>query len=611
MNTILLNELKAIMALLEAMPRVPAPTPILPGKIDVPESETWDAFPYKNEEFAAWLEYGWEQIETKEYIECGPETPLYKFYIANHLYPKLLEAGYHYISGLRTEDDEAAHLLLKHQLLRLDLIYNIIGNIPGPEDIDVDELSDTFGPYVAEAMLSRIHGFVESIFNYDLLNARHIAFDYGERLRLYVYTEQGWEITQLGQAVRNLPDTEAGAFLLILETMHAMLDQDNWFVSRQRLQWLLDESPVRLNIYATGEEDPLAEELKKDDRWLRRLRWLAIATYVHDYTPYGGDITDFNSRTTEFTPSGQATAEAILASWDHKPGRPSIHSLVDSTQRLGLALSSQTTILEELGHIRKALGDLHFLIRTLQADFKEAQRSFEHQLSELEGEAQRDQAYQQAYEGLHQLVTRSLAQVDDRIREYELELVTQLGEVWDQLGADSQRFLSSAEYLYSEHRGANSLDFAPAAVEYCKVVETELGKRVSRPLLQYLREKVGPKVELKFGGRKCIVSTSANAKPPELGRLAHLLEASRTSKTNQVVRDFLTNHYPPDIQDLILQDLPAKLKQITTEYRNGAAHTEDLPQKKIEEFRAILLGSEDSLEPSLLQQITCIQPVPR
>ena len=588
MNTILLSELKAIMALLETMPRIPAPVPVLAVRVDVPESEIWDAFPYKDEEFAAWLEYEWEQTEEED-IECGcgPGTPIYEYYMENRLYPKLLEAGYHYINGLQTEDDEAARLLLNEEVFGLGLLYNIIADIPQPDEIDLDALTCEFGFTVGEAMVSRIYGFVDAMFNYDLLNARRIAFDYGGRLRLYACTQQGWVVTQLGQTVRSLPDAEAAAFLLILEAVRAVLDQDDWFVSHQRLQWLLDECPVRFDLRALDEESQFVEKLKKDDRWLRRLRWLGIVTYTHDCKPYEAYVIAFNSRVIKLTPSGRATIEAILASWDHKPGRPSILSLVDSIRLLGSPLSPQTAILEELGHILKALGDLHVLVSALRMDFKRVQHSFERQLNELTDEAQRDAAYQQAYEELHQLVVRSLAQEDDRIREYERRLAKRLGEVWYQLGLKSQHFLSSAEYLYSEHRGANFLDFAPAAVEYCKVVEKELGERLSRPLMQH---------------------TGKTARPLTLGQLAHRLEATPDSKDYQTMRDFLSSRYLEEAQGFILQDLPDKLRKITTEYRNGSAHTEALSQEKVEEFRVMLLGSEDNVEPSLLQQIVLIQP---
>ena len=421
MNTILLAELRAIMTVLEAMPRVAAPAPVLPVKVGIPEDMLpGKEYPYTEEEFATWLEYEWKWTEEQQGSDCSPEAPLYKYYMENRLYPKLLEAGYHYISRLQTKDDEATRLLLNDQPLGLWLIYNIIENVPGPEDICADYLPD---PVIAEATENWVYGFVETLFNYDLLNVRHIAFDYGEILRLYACTQEGWSLTQLGQTVRYLPDVEAAAFLLVLETMRAMLDQDDWFVSRERLQWLFDESPLRFDIYAPDEETPPAEELKRDDGWLRRLRWLGIVVYAHNYTPWCSDIIDFNSRTIELTPSGRAVTEAILAGWNHESGKPSILSLVDSVQSLGLALSSQTAVFEELSGLREMIGGLHLLAREMQIRFGEVQRSFEQKLSKIEDAIERDQAYQKVYEDLHQLVVMSPPQRDDRFREHERQLV--------------------------------------------------------------------------------------------------------------------------------------------------------------------------------------------
>jgi hypothetical protein len=503
----------------------------------------------------------------------------------------LLEAAQHYLNGLQSENDEVARLLLKD--LRLDLVENLIQDFEPVNYTDADYVFGNFEWKFADAIWDRVCGWVEALFNYDLLNVRQIAFDYGERLRLYAYTQQGWVITQLGQVVRHPPDVEAVTLLLVLETMRAMLDQDDWFISRQRLQWLLDESPVRFDLYAETEEAPIAEELKEDDRWLRRLRWLGIVTYTHHWSGGGRGKNGFNQREANLTPLGRTIVEAILAS----------PSLLDNVQSLGLAPPPQPAVLE-LDKIREMIASLHILVSTLQTNFSEVQSSFERRLSEMKDATQRDLAYQQVHEDLHQLAVRSLAQVDDRIREYERQLAKRLRETWHQLGEEAQYFLASAEYLYSDSKGAKRLDFAPAAVEYCKVVETELEERLFQPLKEYLLENAGPEVKLKCGRDELTVNEKS--KPPAMGQLANLLKTSRKSEQNQVVRDFLANYYAPAVQEFILQDLPGKL-EITTEYRNGAAHTKRLSQEEIEEFRAMLFGGEDGSN-SLLQQIVFIQP---
>jgi len=582
MNPILLTELKAIMAVLESLPRAPIPAPVLPIRIDVPDSD----FPYRDEDLSDWLEHGWELTKAWVGTECGPGTPLYEYYMENHLYPKLLEAACHYLSELRNRDNEIVQLALDERLLRLEWIYNIVLGIPGPEDIGVDQICDRFAPHVAEKILNCIYGFVEALFNYDLLNARYIAFEYGERLRLYFHTEHGWKITKLGQTLRNLFNAEAAAFLLIVETMRAMLDQDEWFVSRQRLQWLLEECPIRFDIYARDEEGQFEEGLKKDDSWLRRLRWLDIVTYAHGYGPHGGDIVNFNSRTIEFTPSGRAVAESILASWNDEPGKPSVLAFLDSVQSLGLAPAAGEALLEEVRSLREMIAALHIQVSTLKAEFTKAQRSFAQQLADLTDEAQKDRVYQEAYEELHQLVVHSLDQVDDRIREYDSRLADHLGATWGQLEAQSRHFLSSAEYLYSENQGAKALDFGPAAIEYCKVIEFELKERLVDSLADRL-------------DRPWI----------SLGQLAHLLQDSQNSKNYPQVVNFVSKRYAQDVQEFILHELPPVLKRITKKYRNGAAHTERLSQPAVEEFRTLLLDGESEGIPSLLQRIVQIQPV--
>lgn len=589
MNPILLTELKAIMSLLESLSSIPVPAPVLPTRVEVPETERWESFPYKDEEFAYWLAYGWTLLEEQVEVECGPGTPLYEYYIQNRLYPRLLEAAYHYVSEVGEQADEIGRLALETECLPLWLVFNIVLYISEPDSIGVDSLSDPYGFEMAEKIMRRVQGFVDAMFNYDLLNVRHMAFRYGERLRLYTCTQQGWAITQLGETLRNLPDAEAAAFLVMLETARALLDQDDWFVSRQRLRWLLDESPICFDIYARDEEGEFKEALKRDDGWLRRLRWLDVAVYTHGYKSVSYDsVLAFNSRTAELTSYGQAVAEAVLASWNNEPGKPSMLSLLDDVQSLGLAPIPAGTISEEVAELREMMSDLHILVGSLQADFGKAQRSFAQRLSDLADEVQKDQAYQEVYEELHQLVVRSLAQVDDRIREYDSRLASRLGETWSQLGQKSRDFLSSAEYLYSEHRGTHALDFAPAAVEYCKVVEWELRKRLIDSLADHLNMK------------KRWLS---------LGRLACILEGSQGRKRHDRAVEFVSERYSRDVREFILNDLPDDLLRITRKYRNGAAHAERLLQNEVEEFRDLLLGTEDGTTPSLLQRIVQIQPV--
>jgi hypothetical protein len=339
--------------------------------------------------------------------------------------------------------------------------------------------------------------------------------------------------------------------------------------------------------------------LKRDDTWLRRLRWLGIVAYTHRYHSFDfPQSSGFNQRQIDLTPLGATIIEAIL----EKP------SILD----VDLISFDQAPVLERLGEILEMTSGLHVLVKDLQTNFGEKQRSVEQKLSKIEDLTRQDQTYQQIYEDLHQLVVKSLAQIQDRIRESERGLIDRLGkDTWAQLVPESQHFLSSAEYLYGEHRGARILDFAPAAVEYCKVVETELNERLSRPLFKFLHDQVGPKVELQFGGRIGRQRTDPKAKLPSLGQMAYLLKASRKpAEQNQVVSDFLESFYAAEIQEFILRDLPDKLLTITAEFRNGAAHAEALSQEKLEEFRTILFGREDGSD-SLLRQIVRIQSAAR
>jgi hypothetical protein len=330
-----------------------------------------------------------------------------------------------------------------------------------------------------------------------------------------------------------------------------------------------------------------------------------VVTYNHRWDGYRGYLTETG---VALTLHGSAIVQAVVASWAAGaiPGvlasaREMANPAKDDGIRPTVALSGLNTVLE-------MVESLKIQFRTLLEDFRSVQESVANELAGLHNEVQQEAVYERVYEDMHQLVVRSLARVEDRIEEYRNELSAQLGDLWHQLGDDSRRFLSSAEYLYRDSRGTKTLDFAPMAVEYCKVVETELWRRLYRPLLKHLKQTGRHKVTLRCGQREVDVHTDREEKTLTLGQLAYLFETSREAAPNPEVHGFL-KRFPPQVQQFVFYELPGTLRKISNEYRNGSAHTETLTQAKVEEFRSLLLGRKDGAT-GLLRQIGQIGPVP-
>lgn len=88
MNILLLTELRAIMALLETMPSVPMPAPVLPVSVSIPD-ESYLELPYDDEGVKRFLDYGWEEIGDW----CSPQYPFaLRFHLLQHVFdhPKIL-----------------------------------------------------------------------------------------------------------------------------------------------------------------------------------------------------------------------------------------------------------------------------------------------------------------------------------------------------------------------------------------------------------------------------------------------------------------------------------------------------------------------------------------
>jgi tetratricopeptide (TPR) repeat protein len=165
-------------------------------------------------------------------------------------------------------------------------------------------------------------------------------------------------------------------------------------------------------------------------------------------------------------------------------------------------------------------------------------------------------------------------------------------DTYDQLQPDSQDYVITAEvvFLASENL-PDAADAALIAIEYSKVVETELRRRFLPVLARFLEDS-------KFRGDLSIGADDAGKKRyrgpgtwsrelPNLtmGAAIYLLDKAVSGNQNPKVHDFMEHVEPhPGWARNLVEDL----KTVVHRYRNGAAHIERMNRQTLEEFRNLL-----------------------
>lgn len=176
-----------------------------------------------------------------------------------------------------------------------------------------------------------------------------------------------------------------------------------------------------------------------------------------------------------------------------------------------------------------------------------------------------------------------------RMRERRLEL----------LDSRSIRLLATAEYVASHLAHATDLDWSAAVIGVCKALEIEVINRVVEPLVVIASTvDVRPDLSDKDIGRIAKFCAVPTSKPPEIGTIRHFLQTAGNSKdraaTSPTLRMFseLTRTWPHGDWLVAKAGAVAALERITTEFRNPAAHTEELGPKDYARCVESVLGAE-------------------
>ena len=236
---------------------------------------------------------------------------------------------------------------------------------------------------------------------------------------------------------------------------------------------------------------------------------------------------------------------------------------------------------------------------SIQRDLMERVADAQHRAQvELGRPRNEERAYAELFDQLHRLVQEGSRIQPAAWHSARSRLVDRLGaEVYGSLqGNDSQHFLITAEVFFTASRDVKAMtDAAPIAVEYAKVVETELKERFLSDVGTYLdlkRHVQGLRCGNDIIGKQQAGSWKVAMKRLGLGQVGYLLMSIAEGVNDDALGDYLKSR---GIRRDLLDSIGENVLKIAGKYRNGAAHTHSLTRGDLEEFRELLFERETGL----------------
>ena len=176
---------------------------------------------------------------------------------------------------------------------------------------------------------------------------------------------------------------------------------------------------------------------------------------------------------------------------------------------------------------------------------------------------------------------------------------------WCKLEPESQYFLPTGVFLYNQYRNEPGIDMAPIMLEYCRVLENELFRKMFFPYIKKLiNRKTVVRTEFPESFMKAQtkefasfleVCTMKYADKPEswkleMGKMAVILQAALAKHPHdQLTADF-KKHLEHTFEQTIIKTKTRFAEQLATikEMRNSCAHPSSVPQEKIDECKELI-----------------------
>lgn len=170
------------------------------------------------------------------------------------------------------------------------------------------------------------------------------------------------------------------------------------------------------------------------------------------------------------------------------------------------------------------------------------------------------------------------------------------------LTPSSLRFVASSEFVATQFADTPALEWSPAVIGLCKAAEMELVAHLLQPLAKASgsRNLSADRADNDIG-RVAAFCAEPTRKPPELGTIAHFLQTVAHSEsrraTSALVRAFLgvISEWTDATWVLSPTGLQRSLARLSSEFRNPAAHTDELSEGDYRACRDLVIGGEGIL----------------
>lgn len=167
------------------------------------------------------------------------------------------------------------------------------------------------------------------------------------------------------------------------------------------------------------------------------------------------------------------------------------------------------------------------------------------------------------------------------------------------LSREAMRFIATAEHVALKLEAIAQLEWSPAVIGLCKAVEVEIICRVLGPLATTAGDEdlTGDKCD-KDLGRVAVYCADVRRKAPELGAFSHFLQtvihSQHRRQTSRLIACFLrlASQWTGSAWILNPNGLHQALALLTTNYRNRAAHIDELSHTDYESCRELTIGAQ-------------------
>ncbi len=172
----------------------------------------------------------------------------------------------------------------------------------------------------------------------------------------------------------------------------------------------------------------------------------------------------------------------------------------------------------------------------------------------------------------------------------------------EKLCSESLRFVATAEHVAGQLEAIPQLEWSPAVIGLCKAVEAEVVARILVPLASMSSAvDLGIDKNDKDIGRVAVFCSDTTRKCPELGAFSHFLQTAIHSrerrKTSALIGIFLRLAGECTGSNWLLDPkaFHQSLTVLTTDFRNRAAHIDELGKEDYLSCREHVIGADGVL----------------